>query len=177
MKHLFALAVIALMLTSCAKLRPFTEDLHERAGWTEDDLRRIQFYLSDDIVLSRRLNSGESQITNGKIKIIDGRKVEQVRIAKGTPGVLLFTPKDDRFAISFEEGDDDLFLMFGPNPNIKDRYALLAKEWKRNTGKVSYDGKLWDVDSNSAYAVLMVDVRRIGETEYKGRTAQGRKVD
>lgn len=175
---ILSLAMILGIASGCSsRLRPFTQELYDRAGWTEEDLRHIQFYLSEDIVLTRRINAGESVIADGKIKIVDGRRVEQVRIPANTPGVLLFAPKRDRFAVSFEKGDDDLFLMFGPNPKIDNRYALLAREWERNRGKVQYNGKLWDVSADSAFSTLLVDVRKVGQTEYNTRRAEGRRVD
>ena len=174
----FAILGVALIMTSCsAKLRPFTQDLYERSGIGEEELRRIQFYLSDDIILRRQLSKGETVVKEGKLKMIDGRRVEEVRIASGTPGVIVLLPQDDRFAVSFEEGRDDNFLMFGPNPKNDDRYTLLAKEWKRTRGKVSYNGQLYDVGAQSAYSTLLVNAKLIGETEYNTRKVGGRRVE
>ena len=174
---LFCSFGLLLLLSACSpRLTPFTESLYERGDFSEAELKRIQFYVSEDIVLSRELRKGESpQIEEGKIKLVRGKRIERVVVNQGTPGVLVFKPKDDRFAISFEE-DDDAYLMFGPNPKYNDRYALLAKEWKRGFGKVSYKGNLYTVESSSAFATLMVDLRKIGDTDYKSRTARGRTV-
>lgn len=170
-------AIFALLISACSpQLSPFTQDLYKEVGWSESELKQIQFYLSGPIVLQRTLSGGESTITEGKIKLVNGRKVEEVVIPGGTPGVVLFTPKSDRFAVSFEDEGQDLYLMFGPNPNIGNKYALLAKEWHKKVGKVSYNGKEYDVDAASAYSTLMVDLRKIRETEYQTRRAEGRKV-
>ncbi|MDX1476704.1 MAG: hypothetical protein R3301_03325 [Saprospiraceae bacterium] len=172
------LLIAVVTLASCsARLSPFTQEIYDRAGLSENELTQIQFYLSEDIVLRRGITAGETVVKEGKIRMVDGRRVEEVRIPRGTPGVLLFTPRENRFAISFEEGDDDAYLMFGPNPKIDDRYALLAREWKRNRGKVSYKGRLYDVDATSAYSVLLVDLKRVGQTEYRSHRASGRKVN
>src|SRR5690349_17425950 len=133
---LSAFAVI--VLASCSpQYAYFTKELNEKQKWSAEDIRQIQFYVSRDIVLSRALSENGTQITEGKILIKDGRKVEQVVIKSGTPGVLVLMPKEDRFAISFEESDD-AYLMFGPNPKYYDRYALLAQDWDRNNGKIHY---------------------------------------
>jgi hypothetical protein len=178
MIRLISLAFVAITIVSgCTpRLSPFTQELYERSDWDEKHLKQIQFYLSEDIVLTRQVTKGESEIFEGKIKIVNGKRVEEIIIREGTPGVYLFSPKANRFAVSFEEGKDDLYLMFGPNPKFGNRYALLAKEWDRTSGKVRYHGKLYNVRASSAFASLMVDLRRLGETEYNSRSASGRTV-
>lgn len=175
---LFASAVLSTLLASCSpQLTPFTQELYDKHRWTDSELKKIQFYLSEDVLLTRQMTSGESHITGGKIRIENGRRIEEIRIPSGTPGVLLFKPKEKRFAVSFESNDDDLYLMFGPNPKLKNRYALLAKEWDDEQGKIHYNGNLYDVDAKSALAALMVDMKKTGTTEYNSRRAEGRRVE
>jgi hypothetical protein len=174
----FGGAMLLLILTSCSSLTPFSQDLYDKNGWSISELKKIQFYLSEDVILKRIMTRGESNITAGKIRIEDGRRIEEIRIPANTPGVLLFTPRENRFAVSFEAAQgDDLYLMFGPNPKLKDRYALLASEWSRNEGKVHYNGNQYEVDARSALATLMVDMKRTGTTEYSGRKVGGRRVE
>jgi hypothetical protein len=127
-------------------------------------------------LLKRELTDGSSDIVSGRIRVENGRRIEEVVIRKGTPGALLFTPKSDRFAIGFEEGDEH-YLMFGPNPNRSERYVVLASEWKRNSGEVTYGGKKWRVSSQAAYAALMVDLRKISKMDVNRRVVRGRKVE
>jgi len=176
MKQIYLLLFVLTLLNSCNTLDPFTDDLYDRSNWTEPELRRIQFYLSDDIVLRRALSGTRSEINNGEIKIIDGERVEQVVIPKGTPGALINEPKEKRFQVAFEQ-EDSKFLMFGPSPRARGRFVLLARDWDRRQGIVTYDGKLWKVGSNSAYAALMVDLKEIQDRKVKSRRASGRKVN
>ena len=176
--HIFAAFALLTILASCGtNLRPFTQELYDEYGWTEDELRRIQFYVSRDVVLTRQLTTGSTQIVSGEIKIVDGREVEEIIIPAGTPGVFLFSPKSNRLAVSFDDGSDERFLMFGPNPNANNRFVLLASEWDRNSGKVTYEGQSYWVESSVAYASLMVDLRKIQKTKVKSHTASGRKVN
>jgi hypothetical protein len=154
----------------------FTKTLYEKEKWTKEDIQRIQFYVSRDIILTRDISEDETSIQEGKIRMINGRKVQQVIIRQGTPGVLVFMPRDDRFAISFEENDNEAYLMFGPNPKYEDRFALLAQDWERNNGKVHYKGQLYDVDAGSAFAALMVDLRREGQSQYQTKRVEGRTI-
>lgn len=173
---LFALAI--LLLTSCGPtLSPFTQRLYEDQRWSEKDMEKIQFYLSEDIVLTRELRGGSSDIVRGEIKIVDGREVEQLVIRRKTPGVFLFSPKEERFAVSFEDGGSDRFLIFGPNPQAGGRYTLRASDWNRRSGTITYDGLRWQVSTADAFAALMVDMKRIRNRSVRSRVAGGRRID
>jgi len=176
-KNFFLLFILGSILSSCSPaLTPFSQDLYEQNMWTENELKQIQFYLSEDIVLRREFEDGISEIVSGEIKMIDGKEVDEVKFRKGTPGVLLFMPKEKRFAISFEEGGKERFLVFGPSPKVRDRYVLMASEWKRSGGKVTYEGKKYDVDTHAAFASLLVDLEKVRKISVNSRTAQGRTV-
>lgn len=177
MKFFLPLSVLCITLfASCSpRYTYFTENLYEKQKWSQEDLKRIQFYVSEPIVLSRTISDDKSKITEGKILIVNGKRVQQIVIKERTPGVLVFIPKEDRFAISFE-ADDDAYLMFGPNPKYHDRFALLAQDWEKERGKVHYKGELYNVDNSSAFSALMVDLRREGQNQYQTKRVPGRTV-
>ena len=166
----------SMLIISCGPTyRPFTSNLQKENGWSEDELKHIQFYLSNDIVLRRNLSKGESVIEGGKIRIEEGRRIEEIVIREGTPGILMFMPKDDRLAISFENGKDK-FLMFGPHPKWNGRYMLLGSSWDKQAGEVTYQGKTYHTSSKSAYAGLLVDLDKVSRVTLDRHTAEGRKV-
>ncbi len=176
MKFCLPAFLFCLTLVSCSpRYTYFTEDLYQKQKWSQEDVKRIQFYTSRDIILTRSVNDDETSIKEGKIRIINGKRVEQVVIKAYTPGVLVMMPEKNRFAVSFES-EDDAFLMFGPNPKYYERFALLAQDWEKEQGKVHYKGQLYHVDSNAAYAALMVDLKREGENEVNTKRAEGRTV-
>jgi len=174
----FSFAILsAFIISSCSPtLYPFTDNVYDEFGSSKETLSKVQFYLSDDIVLYRDFGGKQTSVENGTIRIIDGRKIEEVIFKKGTPGVFLFSPKQDRVAISFE-ADDSKYLMFGPNQKVGGRFVLLAKEWKKRKGKVTYAGQTWNTTSESAYSNLLVDLDKARKTKYNKTTVSGRKVD
>ncbi len=175
--RLFLLAFGVLLFASCSdRLVPFTQDLYEEYRWTDEDLQKIQFYLSQDILLYRTIKSGDTEITRGEIRIRDGVKVEEIVIPAGTPGVFLFSPKANRMAISFEDGDKH-FLMFGPNEKLDGRYVLLADKWEKHQGTVTYGGSWYKVDASDAFAGLMVNLKRARKVQVKRHVAEGRTVE
>lgn len=176
MKNVLFIAVLLATLASCSpRLTPFTANLRNEYGWTDDDLKKIQFYLSDEIVLWREIKDGDAKISEGAIKIRNGKKVEEIRFPKRTPGVYLFEPNSNRFAISFET-DDNKYLMFGPSKR-RAEFVLLAADWRKNTGKISYDDRIYTTNSSSAFTALMVDLRKAKDLTVKRRTAKGRTID
>jgi len=173
---LFSLMTVIVLTSSCSKtLTYFTDDIYAENNWNESELKQIQYYLSEDIRLERVYGTGGSDIQDGQIKIKSERKVDEVIIKKGTPGILVFSPKSNRFALSFDE-DPDKYLMFGPNEKANGRYVLLAKKWKKRGGIISYGGVEYRTTSDSAYAALMVDISKARKTSKKSKTASGRRV-
>ena len=171
-----ALAIVVVTMTSCSKnLTYFSDNLQREYNWSQSELERIQFYVSQDIRLVRTSCSGNARIEDGKIKVKDNSRVNEVVIKRGTPGTLVFLPNKNRFAVSFERSDD-YFLMFGPSEKNNGRYTLLAKDWRRNNGIITYGGAEYRTGSESAYAALMVDINKAKNSSVKRTTAKGRTV-
>ena len=180
MKNLIFFSILSLVLTvtSCSPdLTPFSEDIRAKAKLDEGTLKKVQFYLSKDVVIQREAGEGTTEVKGGKIKVVDGKRVEEIIIPEGTPGVLIMMPQTNRMAVSFEADSDQKFLMFGPNPNQHNNYTLLSKEWKNGVGTITYDGKEYNTNSESGRAVLMVDADFIRKLDVDSRKAKGRKID
>jgi len=171
------LVICVFLITGCSpKLSTFSERLYIDGNWSEQELKDIQFYTSDNIVLRRQVSSGQSKIVDGEIKMVNGRKVEEIIIKKGTPGVFVRKTSDKNLAISFESGKDK-FLIFGPNQKIGGRYALKAKDWEKNRGKIPYAGKTFTITVVGDVPQLQVDLSNQSKTTRKSRVAKGRKVN
>ena len=173
-KTILFVALIA-FLSSCKNLVPYTDAMKNKYGWTDEQIRRIQFYVSHDIVLHREMTKGSTDIVQGKIKTIHGSKVDEVIIPAGTKGIVTDIPNNKKLLVSFEVSDDH-YLSFGVNPNASDRFVLLASDWKNEMGKVHYAGNEYYTDPDSKYASLLVDLRKIENMEVKQHVAKGRTV-
>jgi hypothetical protein len=163
-------------LGSCKNLVPYTDALKTKYNLSDDQIKHLQFYVSDPIVLQRKITAdNNTQITAGKIKIVNGEKVEEVVVPTGTRGVLV---KDDagKFEISFEK-DDSYYLRFGTNPNRYESYVLLASDWHGKVGTVTYAGNKYYTSPESADAVLLIDMHKISNYQKDSRIAKGRKAN
>jgi len=177
-KLLILSAFFLLSLTACSpKMSVFTKSLYEENGWSDNDLSHIQFYLSDDIVLRRSLSKGETQISSGKIKMVNGQRIEEIIFERGTPGVFIKRKNTNHFAVAFEDGNDTKYLVFGPNNSHAGDYSLLAVKWKGKRGIVKYDGKKWKTHNNRGVSKLLVDLKKINKVSVKKHKASGRKVN
>jgi len=174
--HYICFFALSLFVVSCSPTYSyFTDDLYQEHRWSQEDIQRIQFYLSKDIVLSRRIAEDQSNIKEGKINVQNNRREELVVVKSGTPGVLVIMPNENRFGISFEN-DDKAYLMFGPNPNLDNHYCLLAQEWQGDSGEVHYKDDLYHVNAESADACLMIDLKSTGNEEHVNQIVSGRKL-
>lgn len=178
MKKYLLLTIISVgILSGCGtSLRPFSEDLIENYGYDDYALENIQFYLSDPIVLTRTLSDGESSIESGRITVKRGKKVEEIVFKEGTPGQFVFSPRKNHLAISFESNSDN-YLIFGPVKNKKGIYRLLAKDWDKDYGIVSYNGKEYYTSASSAFATLLVDIKTQNRTQRRVKEVEGRTVN
>jgi len=176
MKNLFLIALSIFLLSSCKSLIPLTTDMRNDNGWTENDLRQIQYYVSQPIVLQRNLRSNETNIVSGKIKTIDGRQVQEIIIKKGTKGVATSFPDDQRVAISFEISDQ-YFLTFGVDNKRGNRFYLRLQDYQANKfARVTYFGEVYDLSPSSLNAFIQVNQKKINNLQKNMRVAKGRKV-
>ena len=173
----FILIVFGVSFSSCSKnLVPFTSDIQKKYNLDEERIEKIQFYTSKDIRLFREVTTGHSAITNGTIRIEEGKEIEEIIIPEGTPGVAVWIPKEQKFGVSFESSDDT-YLTFGPNPKTNDRYYLLASEWKNRIGTVTYNGEKFNTSQQSADSFLLVDLKKVRKTDVDQRVAKGRTIN
>ena len=176
MRSLIIAALILVTFSSCKNLVAYTDTLRTKYNLTDDQLKHLQFYVSSPIVLQRKLTAdNNTQVIAGKVKIVNGEKVEEVVVPTGTKGVLV---KNDngKFEVSFEK-DDTYYLRFGSNPNRYESYVLLATDWHGKVGNVTYAGNKYYTAPESADALLLIDMHKISSYQKDARVAKGRKVN
>ncbi|MFN8278434.1 MAG: hypothetical protein U0T84_13200 [Chitinophagales bacterium] len=165
-----------LLLSSCKNLVPYSDALKTKYHLQSSDLMRVQFYLSGPITLQRKVTDvGNAQVVNGKVKLVNGQSMEEVVIPKGTPGVLV-TDGEGKLSVSFEKTDAH-YLRFGPNPDLRQQYVLLASNWKNKIGLVHYAGQEYFTSPESSEAILLIDLKHIRKYSKSERVASGRKVN
>ncbi len=171
-----ALIFVSTIFSSCKNLVPYTDAVKKKYNLDEAKLKKVQFYVSHDIVLHQELSNGvQSTVSKGKIKTINGHKVDEVIIPVVTKGVLVEMPTDKKLLVSYESSDD-YYLSFGEDLARDGKFVLLASNWKNESGEVHYNGQIYYTTPDSRYAYLLIDVRHLDDSEHHQRKAKGRKV-
>jgi len=175
MKNLLILAIGILTLSSCSKnLVPYSQNIQDKYNISDAEMKQVQFYTSNDILIFRNISDADTRVISGQIKIQNGREVEEVVIPKGTPGVIVWDDAQKRYGVSFD--NDNEFLTFGPNPKKAHRYYLMATEWNQKIGTVTFNGQEYKTTPKSADAYLLVDLKKIDKVDVDRKVLKGRTV-
>ncbi len=132
---------------------------------SDGDLRRVQFYNSDDILLKREVSSDIAQVKGGKIIKKGNTLVETIQIKAETPGVCVKS-EDNMLGVAFQ-ADNNNFLYFKPKGN---EYVLQVKN-----DSVDYGGKNYYVQALST-PILKVKQSQMDKLDQSNKKLKGRKV-
>ncbi|HYG51961.1 MAG TPA: hypothetical protein VD905_13710 [Flavobacteriales bacterium] len=169
------LAAFLFLISSCSPKVPYTSYLASKYQLTEDELKKVQFYASDDIILYTKESSSKTGTENGTIVISSSEAENQILIKKGTPGILMKQVGTDKVYISFEVGDNK-FLVFG-STGQREPFKLQAESWEGGRGKLSYDGKIYYASSMSGSTHLLVSIKKFQKKKSNQKVVEGRKIE
>jgi hypothetical protein len=163
-----------LILASCANLVPLTTQMIDKNKWSEEDLKKIQYYNSGDITLQRVSSQSGSNIDGGVITEENNKAITEVTIKENTKAVAVNT-EGRKLSLSFEK-DDNHYLTFGANPDRNNYFVLLASEWRDGIGKVTYNNEKYFTSPESKSVIILVNMKKIRKLNIQQRVAGGREV-
>src|SRR6185437_8346677 len=156
---------------------PFTKDLLDRINSNNLDIKKVQFFIDQRLILRRTLGTQKSDIKGGQILFENGSYIHEVIIPKYTPGVCDGFD-GDRISISFELQNND--IKFGPHGNNQESFTLSARNWNNGTGEITYDNATYTVKCaacpNVAVTTLLVKKSEAHKLQKTQRIVRGRKV-
>src|SRR5579872_1488613 len=167
-------------LFSCSRKNyvPFTRDLRSKLEKENIDLRQVQFYVDQKLILSRNMGDQKVEVKSGVVRLENGQYMNDVIIPAFTPGICDATD-NDKVMISFEKGNND--LAFGPGSGYTfNDYVLYGTEWRNGTAAVTYDSNKFRARCGTctdvASATLVIRKSVLDKLERKSRTLKGRTV-
>lgn len=165
-----------MFFSSCQSLTPFSNSVRTKYNLDEAKLKKMQFYISDEIQLQRGERSEEEQQLdeNGKLIVSQSASLDNIVVDANTPGVCVKVIDDSKLAISFFDSDDQ-YLVFG-DPNNRGRYYLMSAEWKNGKGKINFGGKVYYIMPGGASAYLKFEMKKIKDYKKSSSKAKGRTV-
>lgn len=177
-KTFIILAIGAItVLSSCQSTTPFTNTVRTKYNLDEAKLKKMQFYISSDILLQRgeRAENSQELDEDGKLVISTSASLDNITVDGKTPGVCVKVLDGNKLAISFFESDDQ-YLVFG-DPNNRGRYSLMGAEWKNGKGKINFGGKVYYIMPGGASAYLKFELKKVKDYKTTSTKAKGRKVN
>ncbi len=173
------LALCALLLaTGCAPRIPFTHELRREQGLSRADLQQLQYYTSQTITLHRDVPSGSHDVVRGTLKVVSGRRTDEVVIHAGTPGVAVGATEHS-ILLSFDDsaGSTLEFGAYFPGGQVVGEYRLYGRDWRQdNSGIVKFEGVDYRADGPSSDAYLEIDHSALETFEARHRVLPGRRV-
>lgn len=184
MRNILILIIAAASLSSCSTNRMlFTVDTKKQVEGANIQLTKVQFYNSEEIILVRQLSKEDIGVDKGRIKIQNGRQVEEIIIPRNTPGICELY--DERtIKISFEKGKDNAiaFLVDRRNGIVTEgsHFKIAAREWVNTDrggriGKIDYQGKVYDL-VRGFNSRLLIDKSILNKMERDTKIVKGRKL-
>ncbi len=172
------LSLLALLLFSCGTRIPYTDQIREEYALdAEQNIKKVQFYVSSTIILEQETSSG-AQGTSSDGTLVSNRSSEKERIIIPVNTKCIFEKfgENDEVFIRFEVGDGKV-LKFAVRQNQRsDKYYLVA-DWKPSKGgEITYGNKTYYATPESGSAYLMVVLKKLNKTRRKDRVVKGIKV-
>jgi len=159
---------------------PFTKSLKQRLDHDHADIKKIQFYLDQTLVLRRTTGMEKGVVKGGVISYDNGQAVTEMTIPAYTPGVCEGV-NGDSLLISFDApGNTFVFGALYANEN----FMLLGSNWYNGVTDVTYDSKTYKVAcgscGNAGDAMLVIKRMQGGMSAPRsaggGKVIAGRKV-
>lgn len=154
---------------------PFSRELQMKLAAYNVDVRRVQFYIDQKLVLTRALDSAKAEVASGTVRFINGKLINEIVIPAYTPGIIESADLNG-VRVSFESGNSFLFVP----AEGEDKYVVAGNNWDNGTVEVPYDKGIYKAacgGSNSVADVrLVVKLTDVNKSDKKTRTLQGRKL-
>lgn len=158
---------------------PFTKDIYNKLLSNKLDLKSVQYYVDQQLVLTRNLGSDKIEVSKGIIKTVNGKQVEEIIIPIYTPGKCELI-ESDGMRISFESGST-AFKFLNSKTYSPDNFIFTGANWdKDGTCEVDYNNTRYRVNcgtcSSVADAKLVVKQSFLDQNNLNSKTLKGNTV-
>jgi hypothetical protein len=155
---------------------PFSRELQMKLSAFNVDVKRVQFYTDQKLVLTRYLDSAKAEVKSGTISFTNGKLINEIVIPAYTPGIVESADMNG-IRVSFENGSSFLFVP----AQDEDKFVIAGNNWDNGTVEVPYEKGIYRASSGSttisvADVRLVVKLTDINKSDKKTRTLPGRKL-
>lgn len=154
---------------------PFSRELQMKLAAYNVDVKRVQFYTDQKLILTRNLDSGKAEVSSGTIRFINGKKINEIVIPAYTPGIIESADLNG-IRVSFETGSSFLFVP----AEGEDKFVVAGNNWDNGTVEIPYERSIYRAScgptGNVAELKLVVKLADVNTSDKKTRTLSGRKI-
>lgn len=156
---------------------PFTRELYNRLRAANQDIRKLQFFVDQTIILSRGTSQDKLYIDQGKLVNQSGMNENKIELPALTPGVVeLIEP--DGMRVSFESANNN--IKFINNKYSPEFFIFSGNNWENGTAEIDYKGTTYRAScatcSSVAEAKLVVRQKDIMAGDTKSYIIGGRTI-
>jgi len=173
----FLLILLVGFATSCTpKLVPFTHDVRQTLEENNLDIGRVQFYNSDEIVLSAMNPDSGLDVNKGVVESSNSKTINEVVFTEETPGKLL-NQYDNLMEVTFEPIGGRYLTFSRKDPEDPySHYIIQVTEEGEGYNQIIYDGDQYYLQQDGEYAILLIAKNKLNQITRKRRVAKGVKV-
>lgn len=175
---LLSVITLSVLLFSCGSKIPFTNQIKDEFGLdAETQMKKVQFYISQTIILQRVRQSGsQGTAENGVLVTNKSKEEDRITIQAQTPAVFEGYGKNGEMIIRFEVGQGRFLTFNVRQEGASSKYYLVAT-WDMNRGgELLYGNEKYTVQSSAGNAYLMVMLKKLQKTKRKDRVVKGMRV-
>ena len=186
--RLFLISLISL-LAGCASRVPLTRALIREYQLSDNDVTRLQLYVSDDLLLEQQITRVDKNIDSSySLKKVEDKFIKRVRFNAGTPCVAL-EAAPDKLKVAFEPDEGLNFVVEKNNPlgeifsyqpeksTVQERKNQVPStspfyDWKP-IGQQTYKDTAYNVLVNGRIPHVLVDMAGLRKVVVEARTVPG----
>ncbi len=161
---------------------PFTRELFDKLSANNIDVKLVQYYIDQQLVLTRFLSNDQVAVKNGVIKFNNGQYVNEIIIPQYTP-VVCESLEGDGLRVNAETGTGTTLKFLNSKQYSPVNYIFNPDKWNKDgTCEVMYNGNKYNVvcptcSTNSPNeAKLVVRQSALDNLDKKSTILPGRKV-
>lgn len=166
------------LLVSCGMKVPFTNEIRDEFGLeTDKELRKVQFFTSETIILEKNKSTDNQSATEDGALVSSSRNTEErLIIPINTKCVFDGYGPNKELMIRFELGTGKALLFTTRANQPSGKYYLVADFSISKGGKLTYGNETYYITSTGSSAYLLVVLKKLQKTRKKDRIVKGMKV-
>ena len=173
-KFLSGVLTIA-FLASCSPKVPFTQAVREKYKLTNQELSKLQFYISDEVTLKNGTPTEvDKAVEDGKLVIKTSKNDELVVVKSKTPGTVDETVDLTTVKVAFEDGMNKGIVFMSKGD--KNGYYRLAAIQDGGRYKISYNNQEYYLQSGGG-AILLFKKKSLKDIQQTEKVAKGKRVN